>query len=155
MIELNLQLFLSYSSSRKISLPPQASSEQADAQSRPQVSREMLPVHCHAWTCLSTVTLECALPAKRFPPQTVNEKEYPTQSLSFILTENQWTLLKLTNTIKNLTALLQQRQKNKRAQSQIKIHLKNTTKIGKYKKLNYKVSKNNHTTNEDKNTFAD
>ena len=35
--------------------------------------------------------------------------------------------------------------------SQIKIHLKNITKIEKYKKLKYKVSKNKHTTDEDKN----
>ena len=33
-------------------------------------------------------------------------------------------------------------------------HLKNITKIGKYKKLNYKVSKNKHTTNEDKSNHT-
>ena len=30
-------------------------------------------------------------------------------------------------------------------------HLKHINKIGKYKKLNYKVSKNKHTTSENKN----
>ena len=35
------------------------------------------------------------------------------------------------------------------------MHLKNTTKTGKYKKLNYKVSKNKHTADEDKNTLAE
>ena len=50
------------------------------------MSREMLPVHCHAWTCLSIVTLECTSPAKRFPPKTVNEKKFiSNQSLIFIL----------------------------------------------------------------------
>ena len=67
---------------------------------------------------------------------------------------------------RNWTTLLQPRQKNKQVQSQIKIHLKNITKIlimiehktdmnitkiEKYKKnLKYKVSKNKHTTNKDK-----
>ena len=54
----------------------QASNKQADAQSRPQVSREMLPIHCHAWTCLSIVAFECTSPAKRFPPKTVNENKF-------------------------------------------------------------------------------
>ena len=63
-------------SSRKTGLRPHASGEQADAQSRPQVSREMLPVHCHAWTCLSIATLECTSPAKRFPSKTVDEKKF-------------------------------------------------------------------------------
>ena len=76
--------------SKETRLRDQASSEQADAQSRPQVSREMLPVHCHAWTCLSIITLECTSPAKRFPPKTVNEKGFlSTQSLTFVLTKNQ------------------------------------------------------------------
>ena len=61
-----------------------------DTQSRSQVSRKMLPVHCHAWTCISVVTLECTSPAKRFPPKTVNEKKFlSTQSLIFILSQNQ------------------------------------------------------------------
>ena len=47
-----------------------------------------------------------------------------------------------------------QDKKNKYVYSKIKIHLKNITKIGKYKKLNYKVSKNKHTTDEDKNTLT-
>ena len=34
--------------------------------------------------------------------------------------------------------------KNKQVYSQIKIHLKNITKIDKYKELKYKVSKNKH-----------
>ena len=69
---------------------PQASSEQAEAQSRPQVSRQMPPIHCHDWTCLSIVTLERTSPAKRFPPKTVNENKFlSTQSLTFILTKNQ------------------------------------------------------------------
>ena len=41
--------------------------------------------------------------------------------------------------------------KNEQVHLQIKIHLKNITKIEKYKKLKYKVSKNKHTTDEDKN----
>ena len=85
-------------SSRKPRILPQASSEQADAQSRPQVSRQMLPIHFHSWTCLSIVMLESTSCAKRFPPKTLNEKKFlSTQSLTFILTENQWTLLKLAN----------------------------------------------------------
>ena len=36
------------------------------------------------------------------------------------------------------------KKKNKQVYSQIKIHLKNITKIDKYKELNYKVSKNTH-----------
>ena len=107
--------------SRKVGLPPQQpnfivatqqpqvsnkqadaqiSNEQVDAQSIPQVSKEMLPVHCQAWTCLSSTTHECTSPAKRFPLKTVNEKNYflYTQSMTFILTENQWTLIKLKNT---------------------------------------------------------
>ena len=39
--------------------------------------------------------------------------------------------------------------------SQIKIHLKKINEIEKYKKLNYKVSKNKHITNEDKDTPTD
>ena len=62
-------------SNRKTRVRNQASSEQSDAQSRPQVSREMLTIHCHAWTCLTIVTLECMSPAKRFPLKTVNEKK--------------------------------------------------------------------------------
>ena len=68
----------------------QGSSEQADTQSRPQMSREMLPAHYHAWTCLFIVTLECTSPAKIFPTKTVNEQKFlSTQSLTFILTKNQ------------------------------------------------------------------
>ena len=63
-------------SSRKTRLQPQVSREQADAQSRPQVNREILPIHCHTWTCLSIFTLECTSPAKRFRPKTANEKKF-------------------------------------------------------------------------------
>ena len=59
-------------SSRKTRVQLQASSEQADDQIRPQVSKEILPIHCHAWTWLSIVTLECTSPTKRFLPKTVN-----------------------------------------------------------------------------------
>ena len=77
-------------SSRKMPVLPQDLSEQADSQSRCQVSRETLPTHCHASTCLSIVTLECTSASKRFPPKTVNEKKFRfNQSLTFILTENQ------------------------------------------------------------------
>ena len=77
-------------SSSKMPVGMQASSEQVDAQSRPEVSREMLYIYCHAWTCLSIVTLECTSPAKRFSPKTANEKKFlSTQSLTFILIQNQ------------------------------------------------------------------
>ena len=98
--QLETSLFVLYylnraCSNRKVGLRPQVSSEHADAHSRPQVSREMLPVHCHAWTCLSIVALECTSPVKRFPPKTANEKNFfSTQQIQ-----------------KNWTALLQRRQK--------------------------------------------
>ena len=60
---------------RKTRVQSQTSSEQADAQSRPQVSREMLPIHCNAWTCLSIVTLEYTS-LVRFLPNAVNEKKF-------------------------------------------------------------------------------
>ena len=74
-----------------MSLRGQASSEQAEPQSSPQVSREILPIHCHPWKCLSNATLECASHAKTFPAKTVNERNYflSTPSLTFILAENQ------------------------------------------------------------------
>ena len=62
--------------SRKTRVSGQASSEQANGQSKLQVSREMLPIHCHDSTCLSNATLECTSPAKRFFPKTVNEKKF-------------------------------------------------------------------------------
>ena len=115
----------------------QTSSEQADAQSRPQVSSEMLPIHCRAWTCLSNATLDCTSPAKRFSPKTVNEKK--------LLSTQQ--ILKTEQHFYN-------EDKNKQVHSQIKIHneqLKNITKIVKYKKnWTKKVSKNEHRTDEDK-----
>ena len=91
-------------------LRSQASSEQADAQKRAQVSREMLPIldmpiHCHAWVYI--ICLE--IPAKN-----CRWKE-----ISFYrITDREAT---------------------------------NITKINKYKKLTYKVSKNKHATDEDKN----
>ena len=98
--------------------------------------------------CLSFVMLGCISPLKRFPPKTGNEKKsLSTQSLTFTLTENQWTLLKLTNTIK----------KKKKMNSTFTTK----TKTNKYTrrlrytwrtllKLNIIVSKNKHTTNKDK-----
>ena len=58
--------------SREMPFLRQTSSEQADAQSRPQVRREMLSVHWEAWTWLCIVTLECKSLVKRFPPKTAN-----------------------------------------------------------------------------------
>ena len=60
--------------SRKTRVSGQASSEQANGQSKLQVSREMLPIHFHDSTCLSNATLECTSPA--FFPKTVNEKKF-------------------------------------------------------------------------------
>ena len=99
----------------------QASSEQADVQSKLQVSREMLLIHCRARTCLSNATLECTSPAKRFPLKTVNETQchfYPTNT-------------------KRTEQHFYNEDKSKQVHSQIKIHnehLKNITKIVKYKK---------------------
>ena len=71
---------------------------------QPQVSRQTprvglkqagryklnIPIHCHAWTYLSIVTLKCTSSAKRFPPKIVNEKKFLSiESLTFILTKNQ------------------------------------------------------------------
>ena len=84
------QIWQKFVSSRKLRISLQASSEQADDQSRLQVNRKILPIYFHVWICLSIVTLECTSPAKRFPPKTINEKKFlSTQSLTFILTENQ------------------------------------------------------------------
>ena len=143
---------------------------------RPQVSRQMPRVGLK-WVgrcCLSIVTLGHAYPLSRLSVHhllrdsrrklSMKRNSFltnhwslfylPTQSLTFILTENQWTLLKLTNTIKKLNSTSTTKTKNKQVYSQIKIHLNNITKIRKYKKPNYKVSKNKHTTDEDKNTLA-
>ena len=65
-----------YALSKETPLQPQASSEDADDQGSPQMSRKILPVHCQAWTCLSIVTLECTSPANRFLPKAVNEKKF-------------------------------------------------------------------------------
>ena len=76
--------------SKETRLLLQASSEQADTESRPQLSREILPIHCQAWTCPYIVMLNYTSPAKRFLPKIVNEKKYlPTQLLTFILTKKQ------------------------------------------------------------------
>ena len=122
-------------SSRKVRLLLQVSSEQVDAQGRPQVSWEMLPIHCHAWTCLSIVTLEYKSSA--------NEKWV------CIICEWKEILFYPTNTKKNNKKNLNKRNikqkneqhlskevKNKQIHSQIKIHsehLKNINKIEKYK----------------------
>ena len=75
-------------SSRKTRLRRQASNEQADAQSMSQVSREMLPIHCHGCSCLSNAMVEYTSPVKRFPPKTANEKKLlSTESLTFTLTK--------------------------------------------------------------------
>ena len=59
-------------------------------ESSSQVSREKLPIHCHAWTCIPIITLECTSPAKRILPKNFNEKKFfSTQSLNFILAKNQ------------------------------------------------------------------
>ena len=85
----DVSVIFSDCSSRKTRGQAQASSEQADAQSMPQMSKQILPINCHAWTCLSIVTLECTSPAKRFPPKTVDEEKFlSTQPLNFILTKN-------------------------------------------------------------------
>ena len=79
--------------SKEAPLQPQASSEQTDAEIRSQVSREMLLVHCQAWTCLSIVTLDCTSSAYRFLPKTFNEKKFlSTPSPTFILTKNPFLL---------------------------------------------------------------
>ena len=62
-------------------------------------------------------------------------------------------ITKINNCNKKTEQYFYNKDKNKQVHSQIKIHnehLKNITKLGKYKKLNYKVSKNKHTTDEDK-----
>ena len=71
-----LPIFPNLFSSRKMPFRSQVSSGEADAQCRPQVSRQMLSIHCHDWTCLFIAILECTWPAKRFPPKTVNEKKF-------------------------------------------------------------------------------
>ena len=90
---------------------------------RLQVSRQMSRVslkwvgRCYlSWKCLSNSTLECESPAKSFPPKTVNEKRFlSTQSLTFILSESQWTLLKLTSTIQKLNSTSTTKTKKKQA----------------------------------------
>ena len=75
-------------SSRKTRLRRQTSNDQADAQSRSQVSKEMLPIRCHGCSGLSNAMVECTSPVKRFPPKIANEKKLlSTESLTFILTK--------------------------------------------------------------------
>ena len=104
----------------------QASNEPADAQKNPQVSTEMLPVHCHTLTSLSNATFECTTPGERFPLKTAN--------------------LNSTSTTKTRTNKYTRRL---RYTARTLLKLKNT------KKLNYKVSKNKHTNDEDKSTLTD
>ena len=95
----------------------------------------MLPIHCHAWICLYNATLECASPANTFRQKTANEKNFLS------IQQNQKTEQHFYN-----------EDKNKKVPFQIKMHLKNITKIEKYKNHpKYKVSKNKHTTDKDKN----
>ena len=139
-------------SSKKRRIRAQASREQADAQSRPQVSREMLPIHCHAWTCLSIIMLECTSPAKWFPPKTEKKRKEMPKRNSFLpnkykkwiallrrSTKQIWTLQKLANTEKPKTEQhFYSKDKNNQVHSQIKIHkehLKNITKIDNHKKM--------------------
>ena len=75
----------------------------------------MLPVNCHAWTCLSIVMLECTSRAKRFPPKAAR--------ISF-----------LPNKYKKTEQHFYNEDRNKQVHSQIKMHLKNITKIEKYRK---------------------
>ena len=57
----------------------QTSSGQAHAQIRPHVSREMLPIHCHALPSI-VIHIHC--------PKTVDEKNIlSARSLTFILNE--------------------------------------------------------------------
>ena len=143
-------------SSRKILLPRQASSEQADVQSRPEVSREMLRIHCHAWTCLSIVMLECSSSAKRFLSKTVNEKKFlSSQSLTFILTDNQLKLLKLTNTIKKTEQHFYSKTKTNKYTGRLRYIMNTWRTLLKFKNtkktLKYKVTMNKQKTDKDKN----
>ena len=160
-------------SSRKTPLSLQDPRKQADAQSRSQVSRQMLPIHCHAWTCLFIVTFECTSPTKRFPPKTAKWKEIPsnptntkklnsaptTKTKTNKYTRRLWctwrTLLTLKNTKKLKYKLWKNKHtndkdKNNQIHSQIKIHnehLNNINNIDKYKKLNmmeHKTDRHEH-----------
>ena len=119
-------------------------SEQADAQSRSEVSR-LLPIHCHNWICLSNATLECTPPVKRFPSKTANENNFlSTQSLTFIITVNQWTFLKLTIAIKKLNSTSTTKTKTNKYNRRLRctwrtlLKLKNTKKTWstKYQRTN-------------------
>ena len=102
---------------KKTGLRFQASGEQADAYSKPQVSREMLPIHGHAWTCLSSAMFQCASPAKKFSPKIANEKNFlSTQQIQ-----------------KKMEQQFYIEEKNKQVHLQIKMHLKNI-KIEEYRK---------------------
>ena len=95
---------------------------------RSQVSRQMPRVDhkwvrrcCLSWTCLFNATLECTSPAKRFPLKTAN--------------------LKSTSTTKTRTNKYTRR---------LRYAGRTLLKLINTKKLKYKVSKNKHTTDEDK-----
>ena len=77
----------------------------------------MVFIHCHACICLSNTMLECISPAKRFPPKATNEKK-----------------ILFTQQIQKSQKRFCNEDKNKPVVLQIKMHLKNITKIKKYKK---------------------
>ena len=133
-------------SSSKMRVLLQTSSKQADNQSRPQVSREMLLIHCQAWTCPFIVTLECTSPAKRLLSKTANEKKFlSTKSLTFTLPENQWTLLKLTNRIKvKLSSTSATKTKPNKYICRLRYTWRTLLKFKNTKKLKYNVSNNKH-----------
>ena len=105
-----------------------------------------MPIHCHTWayiTCLEIPAENCQWKGTSF---------YPITDLYFNWEPTNITKINKYN--KKTEQYFYNEDKYKQVHSQIKVHnehLKNITKIGKYKKLNYKVSKNKHTTNEDKN----
>ena len=133
-------------SSRKTRLSPQTSIEQADAQSRPQVSKEMLPVHWQDWTCLSNATLECTSPAKRIPLKAaIMNSTFTTKTRANKYTHRlkygERTLLKNWKIQKKLKYKVSKNKhktdenKNNQIHLQIKIQLMNITQIGKCKTL--------------------
>ena len=117
--------------SRKTRLSPQASSEHADAQSRPQVSREMLPVHWQARIYLSNAIFECTSFVKRLPPKTANlnstsTTKTRTNKCTRRLRYPERLLLKLTYKASKNKYTTDEDKKNQ-IHSQIKIHLMNIT----------------------------
>ena len=115
---------------------------------RPQMGRQMSRVGlkwvgtcCLSWTCLPNVTLECTSLAKRFPLKTANlnntsTTKTRTNKYTRRLRYTERTLLKMKN-IKTWTTKYQRintKPMKTKIYSQIKMHLKNITKIEKYKK---------------------